>query len=68
MKIVIRIQLNNFSSTEVGHDNDRPTPIAFLFHAFPPLKPPCLLLSGGTGLQIFLTVESWNLNAWAVSR
>ena len=49
-------------------NNDRPTPLAFPFHAFPPLKPPCLLLSGGTDLQIFLTVESWNLNAWAVSR
>ena len=65
---IIRIQLNSSSSTEVGYDNGCPAPLVFPFHAFPPLKPPCLLLlSGGSALQILLTVESWSLNSRATS-
>ena len=65
---MIRIQLNNSLSAEVGYDNGLPAPLAFPFHAFPPLKPPCLLTPSGTGLQIFRTVESWSLNTLAVSQ
>ena len=46
-----------------------PAPLAFSFHAFPPLKPWWLsLFSERAALQILRTVESWSWNALAVSR
>ena len=56
---IISNQLNNSSSMEAGYDSERPVPLAFPFHAFPPLKPWWLsLFSGGAALQIIRTVES----------
>ena len=52
LKIIIRIQLNYFSSSEVGYYNGLPAPLEFPFYAFPPLNPSCLIISGGPVLQI----------------
>ena len=58
---MIIIQLDSFPQL-------LPEALPFPCHTFCPLKPPCLLISGVTELQIFLTVESWSLNARGVSR
>ena len=65
---MIRILLSNSSSTEVGYDNGLPTSSAFPFYVFPPVKPPALLILGVPASQIFVTVESWSLNAQVVLR
>ena len=45
---IISNQLNNSSSMEAGYDSERPVPLAFPFHAFPPLKPWWLSLLSGS--------------------
>ena len=50
------------------HGNSLPAPLAFPFHTFRPLRVPHLLILFVPALQIFLTVASWSLSAWPVSK